>query len=181
MSSNYDIENPERYSTNIRRIKGESKAEKVIVILESCPSAISYGKIFPWQLLSHEPIQCREEFSKTRSSKSFSQGMGLGLLERVLGISKTKSLGDPGCWKYSKGKVRSSGHVRQSFVSPVGQYAWKGGGFRKGFWSFAAWTDNIMPLETGVTLQAGGLTPLLALGHFAVAVCSYRPLTIPAL
>jgi len=31
--------------------------------------------------------------------------MGLGLLERVLGISKTKSPGDPGCWKYSKGKV----------------------------------------------------------------------------
>ena len=76
--------------------------------------------------------------------------------------------------------LRSSGHVRRNFASPVAQSSWKGGGFQKGFWLFMELTANTMPSETNMAIWAGVLIPLLAARPFAVVVYPDRPLTILA-
>ncbi len=54
--------------------------------------------------------------------------MGLGLLERVLEISKTKSPGDLGCWKYSKGKVEIEWARAPELRKPCGAIRLEGRG-----------------------------------------------------
>jgi nitrite reductase/ring-hydroxylating ferredoxin subunit len=54
--------------------------------------------------------------------------MGLGLLERVLGISKTKPPRDPACWKYSKGKVEIEWARAPELRKPCGAIRLEGRG-----------------------------------------------------
>lgn len=73
---------------------------------------------------------------------------------------------------------RSSGGVCLNFMSPVGQYVWKGGGFQKKFLSFMVSTDNSMPSEIDVRIAAGSLILLMPDRAFGVVVCQDQSLII---